>query len=211
MSKLNTNVLAAVITIIVFFFLGRLLFLASAQGELEQLKDSLQFTNRILQERNAELEILKKTVQADTDINRSKTVLKPGEESSILHFILSNAGNSFKLNTFELLTPYFIKSGAETDSGSQGQFSATLETLPDLDDQGMPINMAAESDEDWPGVEIVPIRITFATTYSGLGSLLSKAVKYLPMHAVRSMDLRLSRTVKGTLIMTLPVAEKSKN
>lgn len=210
MNKLHINLLATIIVIVVYFFLGRLIFLANAQNELEQGKERLQQSTLLLAERNAELEKLKKTVKTDTLPTSSNKILKPGEETSILRFILDNSGNSFKLNSFELLESFRVKTDSEEDMNASAGFSGSSEVLPELDEQGMPIGMAVESDEEWPGIEIIPIRMTFSTTYLTLGSLLSEAATKLPMNAVRSMDLLLSTTIKGTLVMTFPVAEQQK-
>lgn len=210
MNKLHINLLATIIVIVVFFFLGRLIFLANAQNELQQSQDRLQQSTQILAERNADLEKLKKTVKTDALPTNSNKILKPGEETSILRFVIDNSGNSFKLNSFELLESFRVKPENQEDMSNNAKFSGNSEELPELDEQGMPIGMPVESDEEWPGIEIIPIRMTFSTTYLTLGSFLSEAATKLPMNAVRSMDLLLSTTVKGTLVMTFPVAEQQK-
>jgi hypothetical protein len=73
----------------------------------------------------------------------------------------------------------------------------------------MPVGLAAEEDIEWAGVEIVPVKMTFTSTYRSFGRFSSEAVKNLPINAVRSMDLLLKNEgiVKGTLVMNFPVAE----
>jgi hypothetical protein len=210
MNKLNANILAAVIVVCVFFFLGRLMFLANQQREIDAARDQLQSGTSQLAEFEAELERLKKAVKAENSISRgSNKLLQTGEEPSILRFILDNSGSSFKLNSYELLESYRIKPELENEAAAGSQFS-TSEELPQLDDQGMPVGMSDDSDEEWPGVEIIPVKMTFMTTYLTLGGFLSEANKKLPMNAVRSMDLLLKRTVRGTLVMAFPVAEPQK-
>lgn len=211
MNKLNTTIVSTLIVLIMFFFLGRLFFLAGIQKELEQSRNQLTLLRENESKLSAELEKLKKNLRNEPVENHSNRLIKPGEETSILQFILANAGGGFKLNNYELMPSFKVKP-AEDEADSMPAMNSGSETMPQLDENGNPVGMYEETDEEPAGVEIVPVRFTFSTTHRTLGAFLSETEKKLAMNAVRQMDLLLkdTGTVKGTLILNFPVAETGK-
>lgn len=207
MNNLKTNIAATLIVVIVFFFLGRLLFLSGIQMEFEQTRQRLDQSNDSYKSLEIELEKLKKQVQAAPAPTMGNRLMKRGEEPVILRFFLEKGGRSFRLNNYELLESYRVK---PDDSSTYSMApSAPPEELQQLDENGMPVGLSEELDEEWPGVEIVPVKFSFSTTFRTLGMFLSEAGKGLPMHSIRSMDLVLKNTgvLRGTMVMTFPVAE----
>ncbi len=207
MNNLKTNIAATLIVIIVFFFIGRLLFLSGSQVELEQTRIRLEQSNENYKILEIELEKFKKQLNAAPPPTMGNRLLTRGEEPVILRFFLDKAERSFRLNGYELLESYRVK--PEENSFSMQAPSAPPEELQQLDENGMPVGLSEEPDEEWPGVEVIPVRFSFSTTFRTLGMFLSEAGKGLPMHTVRSMDLVLKNTgvLRGTMVMAFPVAE----
>jgi len=212
MNKLNTSIISTLIVLTMVFFLGRLFLLAGPQKELEQMKSKLQLLVENEAKLSTELETLKDNLKNQPIENRSNRLMRAGEESSVLKFILANTGGGFKLNNFELLPSFRVKPAESNDYSPGATISFDGENMPQLDDNGNPVGMFEESDEEWAGVEIVPARFTFVSTPQTLGIFLSEASKKLPMNAVRQMDLLLkdTGTVRGTITFNFPVAEPLK-
>ncbi|EKD82705.1 MAG: hypothetical protein ACD_39C01146G0003 [uncultured bacterium] len=211
MNNIRTNLAALFIVLIVVFSLGRLVLLADAQKRLEQAQSQLSQYQASHQAIEAEYEKLKAQMKnTDTPV-RSNKLLLPGQEASLLRSILDLGGKSLRLNSYSMLPSFRVKA-ADESMYAESSMAAVSEELPQLDDQGMPVGLAAESDEEWPGVEIVPVKLTFTSTYRSFGKFLSEAGKLMPVSAVRSLDLLLKNEgiVKGTLIMNFPVAEAHK-
>ncbi|EKD82674.1 MAG: hypothetical protein ACD_39C01157G0006 [uncultured bacterium] len=213
MNNLGTNLVALLIVLIVVFSVGRLVLLADAQKQLDHAQSELVQYQTNQKTLDAEYESLKSQVK-NTDVPvRSNKLVLPGQEASLLRSILDLGGKSLRLNSYSMLPSFRAKAADEsmfTENPAEN-FGAT-EELPQLDDQGMPVGLAAESDEEWPGVEIIPVKLTFTSTYRSFGKFLSEVGKGMPISAVRSMDLLLKSEgiVKGTLIMNFPVAEAHK-
>ncbi|MDD3145792.1 MAG: hypothetical protein PHD82_00700 [Candidatus Riflebacteria bacterium] len=216
MNRIATNVIGAVIAIVVVFFLGRLFFLTGLQNEINQARLQLEDGQKNYETINAELTRIKPTLDdeaASTPKKQQRTdkMLKPGEESSLLRLVSETAGKSFRINSFDLIESFLLKPENPDDMGSSGGgfAAATTQELPELDDQGMPVGIATEDDEEWPGVEIVPLKLTFSTTFRTIGKFLTDAGQTLPLNSVRSLDLILrdEGLVKGTLVLNFPLAE----
>lgn len=212
MNRIQTNLLSALVVIIVAFFLGRLMFLSNISKEIEQAKNRLQTSQQQLSLLTAQLEKSKSDKKTTTDSPRNQKLLKPGQESSLLRLISEVSEKSFKINSFELLGAFMFKPAEAENMEQNSQSFKALEELPQLDEQGMPVGLSDETDEEWPGVEIIPVKVTFASTYRTLGKFLSEAKKQLPLHAIRSMDILMKTggIVRGTLVMTFPVSERHK-
>ncbi|KAF1081537.1 MAG: hypothetical protein GQF41_2343 [Candidatus Rifleibacterium amylolyticum] len=210
MKNIGANMAALLIVLIVVFFVGRIFLLADVQRQLEQSEGELEQYRTTQTEIDAEYEKLKERVKnADVPL-RSNKLLIAGQEASLLRSTLDLGGKSLRLNSYAMLPSFRVKP-AESDSysDSPAQSPGSPEEMPQLDDQGMPVGLAADDDEEWPGVEVIPVKMTFTSTYRSFGKFLSDAGKNMPVNAVRSMDLLLKSDgiVKGTLIMNFPVAE----
>lgn len=212
MNRISTNILATLIVILVVFFLGRLMLLAGLQTEIQQAQNRLEQTSQTLAELNAEAEKVRVPALADK-LPKSSKMLKPGEESTLLRLLGSTAGKSFRLNSFDVIESFRIKPENSDESAmSSSGFGGGSEELPQLDEQGMPVGISTEENEEWPGVEVVPVKMTFSTTYRTIGKFLSEAGRNLPVNAVRSMDMMIrdGGLVRGTLVMTFPLTETNK-
>lgn len=213
MNNLTTSMIALLIVLIVVFSVGRLVVLANPQKQLDQAQSQLEQYHVSQQTLDAEYEKLKNQIKKEDIPTRSNKLLLPGQEAELLRSILDLGGKSLRLNSYSLLPAFYVKADDESmSSKSPAQSFGATEELPQLDDQGMPIGLEAEIDEEWPGIEVIPVKLTFASTYRSFGKFLSEAGKSMPVSAVRSMDLLLKSDgiVKGTLIMNFPVAEAQK-
>ncbi|PKL42546.1 MAG: hypothetical protein CVV41_13415 [Candidatus Riflebacteria bacterium HGW-Riflebacteria-1] len=211
MNNIKTNLAALLIVLIVVFSIGRLFLLANLQKQLEQSQSQLAQYQANQEAIEAEQEKLSAQIKKSDSPVRSNKLLLPGQEASLLRSILDLGGKSLRLNSYAMLPTFRVKNADET-MYSASPMAAVSEELPQLDDQGMPVGLATESDEEWPGVEIMPVKLTFTSTYRSFGKFLSEAGKLMPVSAVRSLDLLLKNEgiVKGTLIMNFPVAETNK-
>ncbi len=210
MNKLTTSIFVSLIVVIVVFFLGRLVLLSGLQREIIQAGNRLDQFEDNQQQLENELNKLRSKVKQEIKQQRSSSLLKPGEEYSLLSSILAQAGN-LKLNNFELMPSYFVKN-PEDDFGSSSdstQFKPGDE-LPQIDEQGMPVGASVEEDTEWPGVEIVPIRFSFTTTFRNLGKFFSQIDSQMPINQIRSADILMTDSIitRGTVVMLFPVAEK---
>jgi hypothetical protein len=210
MNKVASSIIASVVVLSVVFFLGRLLLLSGLQKEIMQASNRLaqyEDNKNILE---AKLNKWRKKINADpVKMPRSSKILLPGQEYQLLDSIIKFSGN-MKIQDFELMNSYFVKNKDEEENMMSSASFNPGEELPQLDDQGMPVGLSVEEDIEWPGVEIIPVKFTFTTTYRNLGKFFSEVTKNLPICTVRSMDLLLkdSGIAKGTLVVLFPVSEK---
>ncbi|GAB1354184.1 MAG TPA: hypothetical protein PLK28_11885 [Candidatus Rifleibacterium sp.] len=215
MNKVAANSLAAIVLMIVVFFVGRLFFLSSLQTELQQASQLLEENQR----KYAALEIEVSKIKPESPeemAGRKKAsgesrLIRPGEEASLLRQISEKGGDSFRMHSFDIIEAFRFKPETDiTDAGAGAQnFAAGTQELPQLDEQGMPVGLAAEDDIEWPGVEVVPAKMTFATSIRALGKFLSEAGRSMPINSIRSLDLimRDGGLVRGTLVLNFPLAE----
>lgn len=210
MNKLTTSLLVSLVVVIVVFFLGRLVLLSGIQREIMQSQNRLDQLEDNKQTLETELSKLRNKVKEEIAPQRSSTLLKAGSEHILLSSIIAHAGN-MKINQFELMPSYFVKNPEDEfgSSSNSAQFGAGDE-LPQLDDQGMPVGASVEDDTEWAGVEIVPVRFSFTTTFRNLGQFFSQIDKLMPINQIRSADILLqdSMITRGTVVMLFPVAEK---
>jgi len=210
MNNIGANLAALLIVLIVVFFVGRIFLLAETQKQLEQAESQVEQYKSSQADIDAEYESLKERLKNSEAPLRNNKLLLAGQEASLLRSTLDLGGKSMRLNSFSLLPSFRVKSDIEENySNSPVRSSVNPEEMPQLDDQGMPVGLANDDEEEWPGVEIVPIKMTFTSTYRSFGKFLSDSGRNMPVNAVRSMDLLLKSDgiVKGTLIMNFPVAE----
>lgn len=210
MNNIKINLMALFIVLIVVFSIGRIFLLADSQKELEQSEAQLEEYHAQHKFIETQLKSLQERLKGEEVPMRNNKLILPGKESSLLSSILELGGKSLRLNSYAMLPSFRVK--VEYEEQAVTQPSVISETLPQFDDQGVAIGVTDEDDEEWPGVEIIPVRMTFTSTYRSFGKFLSEAGKSMPVSAVRSMDLLLKNDgiVKGTLIMNFPVAENTK-
>ncbi|MGM0598753.1 MAG: hypothetical protein ACQETH_02940 [Candidatus Rifleibacteriota bacterium] len=211
MNRFTSSIIASIVTVAIIFFIGRLLFLSDIQ------KNILQVSKQIIQIKdntntlNQELNKLKKEVKTYVEKPRNQKVLIPGNEPKLLSSIIKCSQN-MRIQDYEILPSYFVKGKNEDSySSTSSQAYQDGEELPPLDENGMPIGIEVDDGSDWPGVEIIPVKFRFITTYRNLGQFFSNAEKYLPMSKIKSLDLILkdSGIAKGTLVMLFPASESN--
>ncbi|PKL50449.1 MAG: hypothetical protein CVV42_02845 [Candidatus Riflebacteria bacterium HGW-Riflebacteria-2] len=209
MNNIATNLVALFIVLIVVFFAGRIFLLADVKTQLTQAESKLAEHQTQQTTLEAEYEKLKNRVKNSEVPLRSNKLLIAGQEASLLRSVIDLGGKSMRLNSYSMLPSFMVKPAEEESyTESPSQSTGNIGELPQLDEQGMPVGLA-EEDEEWPGVEIIPVKMTFTSTYRSFGKFLSDAGKSMPVNSVRSMDLLMKSDgiVKGTLIMNFPVAE----
>ena len=215
MNKVATNSFAAIVLMVVVFFVGRLFFLSSLQTGLQQ-------ASQLLAENQIKYAALEAEVNkimpgaAETTAGRKKDgggnkLIRAGEEASLLRQISEKSGDSFRIHSFDLIESFRVKPEMEMMDAGAGasSFAPGTQELPQLDEQGMPVGLAAEEDVEWPGVEVIPAKMTFATSIRALGKFLSEAGRTMPVNSIRSLDLimRDGGLVRGTLVLNFPLAE----
>jgi len=79
--------------------------------------------------------------------------------------------------------------------------------LPQLDENGMPVGAETdEGNEEWPGVEILPVSMKLKATYPSFGRFFDMLKKKLPLWGVQTLKLDLdgSGIVRCDLRLTFP-------
>ena len=209
MNKVTVSIIVSLIIVIVVLFLGRLVFLSQIEREITQTRSQI---SRLELDKKALDESAKKLKESSVKMPKNTgKILDPGQEAEAFKAILSCGGkNRFNFQNFEELKVYNIKSTAE-DNVSQSSKPAlnSSQPLPKFDNQGNAVNMIKD-EEDWAGVEILPVKFAFKTTFSGIGSFLSNTKKELPLHGVRNMDLIFDESgiVRGTIVLIFPESER---
>ncbi len=209
MNKLTTSIFATIIILTVVFFLGRLFMLSGLQREIAQAQSRLEQMEDSQKELEVELNKLRGKAKEEIKPERSNFLLKPGQEHSLLSSIVNCSGN-MKISDFNLMPPYFVKSAQDFSSGAESQGFKAGDQPAKLDDQGNPIGMSFEDESEWPGIEIIPLKFSFATTYRNLGNFFSEIDRTMPINQIRSADVLLSDSgiTRGTAVILFPVAEK---
>ncbi len=165
-----------------------------------------------LQEEQGQLEEdvkrLSERVQEQLKAGPPGRVMKPGEESLLLGGILAIASaTDVVVQGFELHQPFRAKG----ETGSQHALARPEPMqpaeLPQLDENGMPIGAETdEGDEEWPGVEVLPVSMKLKATYPSFGRFFDMLKKKLPLWGVQTLNLDLdgSGIVRGDLRLTFP-------
>lgn len=212
MNRILVNTIFAIFLVFVVVVLGGHLFLSNYDIAIENVQ--IELNNKV-----AELENHRKSLEnmkePDSSQNKRNPLLLAGQEGQLMKLFLNkNIEKNFKINSYDLYSPYFYKPESiakELESSSSPNKAPTPEELPDLDENGMPINAYKETDEEeWQGIETVPIKITFTARAEGMNPTLSY-FKNMPLNSIRAADFILDgRLIKGTLIFAFPLNE-SKN
>jgi hypothetical protein len=211
MNRLTSSILSSIVIVAIIFFMGRLFFLSSIQKNILQVSKQIIQIEDNTNTLNQELNQLKKEVKTYGEKPRNQKVLIPGNEPKLLSSILKCSQN-MRIQNYEILPSFFVKDKNEDSySAAPSQAYQAGDDLPPLDENGMPIGIEIDDGSDWPGVEIVPIKFRFITTYRNLGMFFSNTEKHLPMSKVKSLDLILkdSGIAKGTLVMLFPASESN--
>ncbi len=209
MNKVMQSALATIVVLALIFFLGRLLMISGIEKQLEEARFSLETQKKAKSDLDAEYNKLKAKEPTSVKKPKSDKVLKVGDESKVLATVFEQSSRRMKIYTFEILKSFFAKNKDENSMVEATTINPT-ENFSQLDDQGMPIGASTDDEVEWPGVEIVPVKLTFKSSFKGFGSYLSKLGKQLPLHSTRSLDLivKESGLVQGTIILNLPSFKK---
>jgi Tfp pilus assembly protein PilO len=211
MNQMNSRILASIVVLVIVFFLARLVMLSGPAREIAQLHNRLQQLEESKAIKEIELEKHRKQARQEVKLERSNTLLKPGQEYNLLKQILACSGN-MSIQNFAILPSYRVKNKDDefmSDNYEVKNYNAGDE-LPQIDEQGNPVGMVTDDDVEWPGVEIVPVKLSFTTTYRSLGQFFSQVLRSMPINVVRSMDIMVkdSGISKGTVVLLFPVSEK---
>ena len=225
MNKIITNTLFMIIVIIIFVVLGNLLFLSNISMQIEK-------TENAISTKHTELDKLKKSlndVASDSQRIDENIVLTLGQEGQLMSlFINKSLQNYFKVSSYNLYSSYYFKPESsenndleissnniqsnfnpDQNSNQQSESSTQNGKLPKLDEEtGMPIGASsAEEEDNWKGLNIIPIKLTYLTKADHLKDLF-KYFESLPVNAVRSADFIFEDDkVSGTLVFTFPLNE----
>lgn len=207
MNKILANTVFAILLVVVVVVLGGLMFLSNYDIAIKNMETELN-TKEI------EFENCKKTLdnikEPDEKQNKRNPLLQPGQEGQLMKLFLNkNIEKYFKINSYDLYASYFYKPESlinEMESSSSPLTLPPSEELPQLDENGMPINAHTEADdEEWQGIETVPVKITFTARAEGMNQTLSY-FKNMPLNAMRAADFILEgKIIKGTLIFAFPL------
>jgi hypothetical protein len=209
MNKIITNVLFMIIAVVIIVVLGNLFFISNLDNKILQLELDIAEQRNKVENQKSEIENLS---SEKTDSNAPR-VLSIGEEGKIMkHFLDSDKFKSpLVINTYDLFASYFYKpeNTDENDNNAANQQNKNnSENTPLLDDNGMPVNAYAETDSEWNGIEILPIKITFSQKPEDMGKTL-KLLNSLPVNAVRTADFVFGKKfIRGTMILAFPLNEE---
>ena len=209
MNKILTNVLFMIIAVIIIVVLGNLFFISNLDNKILQLELDIAEQRSKVENQKSEIENLS---SEKTDSNAPR-VLSIGEEGKIMkHFLDSDKFKSpLVINTYDLFASYFYKpeNTDENDNNAANQQNQNnSENTPLLDDNGMPVDAYAETDSEWKGIEILPIKITFSQKPEDMGKTL-KLLNSLPVNAVRTADFVFGKKlIRGTIILAFPLNEE---
>lgn len=135
-------------------------------------------------------------------------VMKPGEESLLLGGVLAIASaTDVIVQGFELHQPFRAKGEADSPNAAVRPEPMRPTELPQLDENGMTVGAETdEGNEEWPGVEILPVSMKLKATYPSFGRFFDMLKKKLPLWGVQTLKLDLdgSGIVRCDLRLTFP-------
>ncbi len=223
MNKVVTNTVFMLVAVIFFVVLGNLFVLSSLSMEINQKEHTLESKNKELND----LQKSESNTASETQKIGENIMLNVGQEGQLMSlFINENLQKVFKINTYDLYSPYTYKPedfGTDNDlskaepsqsmpSNTNGGTPNSENNIPQLDENGMPLD-ASSGDidtDDWEGLNILPVKLTFSTTPKYLSPIL-KNFQQFPVNTVRAADFIYSednKSVSGTLVFAFPLNEE---
>ena len=213
MNKILTNVLFMIIAVVIIVVLGNLFFISTLDNKILQLESDIASQRTKVESQKAEIE----TLSSEKADSNSPRVLSIGEEGQVMkHFLNSEDYESpLFINTFDLFASYYYKpessdenANIEINQPKQMNSGKAIENTPVLDDNGMPVDAYTEADDEWKGIEILPVKITFSQKPEDMGKTL-KLLQNLPVNAVRAADFVFGKKfIRGTIILAFPLNEQ---
>ena len=211
MNKILTNIVFVVIAVIVIVVLGNLFFISNLDTDIKQIESEIAIKRNDLEKLRTELNNSSNEKQ---NKNTNSRLVSIGQEGQIMKLFLdSNKSKSpIAINTYDLFSSYYYKPENTNDNSNeemkQPQQDNSVEKTPLLDENGMPVGAYAQDEDDWQGVEITPIKITFKQDPKLMGATL-KLLQNLPVNAVRAADFVFDKNlIRGTLILAFPLNEQ---
>ncbi len=208
MNKLIANTVFTIIAILIIVILGNLFFISNLDNEINKLNSELLINRNKLEQSQKELSDLP---ELNSKKNEStKMLISKGQESQLLRLILSSIPQKeFSINSYELFSSFFFKENSlnnENNTNNTPEINS-VDKIPLLDDNGMPVTAYSQDDDEWQGIEITPVKITFSTEPKFLGIAL-KNLERLPLNAIRTADLIFDKKqIKGTIVFAFPLNE----
>ncbi len=211
MNRLTVSLIVTGLILLILFLLGRWVLL----GDLES-----RIAEETLRQEQGAAELARLTAEHDT--LKASLASAPsrlplrwlgiGEEATLLRGVFEAAsGTQIIMRTFEFLPVFHLK-GAATDQGGRPAAQTAPEELPQFDERtGQAVGAETdEGDSEWPGVEILPVRVEIKGLFAGIVGFFLRAKQTLPRFHVRSMDLGIDESgiVKGKAILVFPVLAK---
>lgn len=207
MNKITANIAFLVILTIILVFLGKLFVISPMETKID---NKMQELSRIRMEAENLKNQLNMLPEKPTTPQEKISLLSVGQEGQLMKLFLDKIlEKGFKINTYDLFSSYYYKPElAEANNNMPTQEPEQPEALSQLDENGMPLNAYTETDEnEWPGLEITPLKITFTARAEGMNT----ALKYfwnLPANTLRAADFILDgNIIKGTMIFAFPMNE----
>ncbi len=215
MNKILTYICVTIVAVIIVVVLGRLFLLSGLEVEIDAAMAKLAASELKVTELREKVDAITTSKANSTGTKEKPMILSLGQESELMKLFYGNSVKVLKVNTYDLLSPYLYKpeiseSGMEVPQETP---SDAVQQMPTLDENGMPIDAyASESDDnEWEGLEVTPLKITFSTTSSFMATFFKYMTKF-PVHTIRSADLIFNENgiIKGTLVLAFPLTEKIK-
>jgi hypothetical protein len=214
------------IAVIILVLLGNTLFLSN-------IKQNLNNTETELKKQNETLELIEKSIE-EIDKNNQKlyghTVLNKGEEGQLMScFINEILEKKFIVKKYDLYSKYVCKPdntdekmenlNSETnqqqvqkkfasENNTSDQNKNNSESIPLLDENGMPIDAYKEKDsEEWEGLNIIPIAMQFEMSHNNkLLNILLLYIQDCYSNTIRSADFVFKNgKISGNLVLAFPI------
>lgn len=208
MNKIITNTIFVFIAVIIFVVLGNMVFLLNIQQQLNKAESDLLAKRQ-------EIEVIKNSLENTATASQKisdNVVLSEGQEGQLMGiFINESLQKHFKVKNYDLYSSYIYKPenpNNEISASNMSNSSLTLETekIPQLDENGMPVNAYQDSSNDeWSGLKVLPIKIAFVATSEQFCTILDY-FQQLPVNTIRLADLIMNDDViSGTLVFAFPL------
>ena len=208
MNKIITNTIFVFIAVIIFVVLGNMVFLLNIKQQLNKAESDLLAKRQ-------EIEVIKNSLENTATASQKisdNVVLSEGQEGQLMGiFINEYLQKHFKVKNYDLYSSYIYKPenpNNEISASNMSNSSLTLETekIPQLDENGMPVNAYQDSSNDeWSGLKVLPIKIAFVATSEQFCTILDY-FQQLPVNTIRLADLIMNDDViSGTLVFAFPL------
>lgn len=212
MNRLTVSLIVTGLALILLFLLGRWLLLGDLESRIAEETLRQEQATAELARLTAEHDALKASL-ASAPARLPLRWLGIGEEATLLRGLFDAAsGTQIIMRKFEFLPIFHLKGDTSEQSGRPAP-TAPPEILPQFDERtGQAVGAETdEGDTEWPGVEILPVRVEMKGLFAGIVGFFLHARRSLPRFHVRSLDLGIEESgiVKGNAILVFPVLAKT--